>query len=412
MLLGTEISSALTSIEPYDFVNVIGINCATGPKEMEESVRFLSKNSPKEIFVMPNAGIPENIGGKAHYHLTPSEMNNWMSKFVFDFGVSIIGGCCGTTPEHISELVKIANEANEKNLLKERKINFTASCSSIYSSQTLKVEPAPLIVGERCNANGSKKFKDLLLSENYDEMVGMAKEQEKEGAHILDLCVAYVGRDEEKDMLEAMRRFNTQVSIPIMIDSTELNVIEVALQNCGGRAIVNSINLENGEKRASEILSLCKKYGAAVVALTIDENGMAKTAESKINIATRIRNLAVEKFKLRDEDLIFDLLTFTLGSGDEEFRKSAIETIEGIRLLKEKFPKCFTSLGVSNVSFGLSPAIRHVINSVFLHHAIKAGLDAAIVHSSKIIPLYKIEERARQLAEDLIFDNRKWEEVL
>ena len=407
MLMGTEISSAVTTLEPFSFISAIGINCATGPMEMEENVRYLSQNSSKEIFVMPNAGLPENIGGKAHYHLTPEEMKKWMTKFVFENGVSIIGGCCGTTAEHISVMAEIADEAN-KNFNLTRKINFSPSASSIYSSQTLKVEPAPLIIGERCNANGSKKFRDLLLAEDYDHIVQTAKEQEKEGSHILDLCVAYVGRDEKRDMIEVVKRLNTQISIPLMIDSTEVNVILAALENYSGRAIVNSINLEDGEKKAGQILELCKKHGAAVVALTIDEKGMAKTAESKYEIAKRIRTFAVEKYNLKDEDIIFDTLTFTLGSGEEEFRKSAIETIEAIKLIKKHFPKCYTSLGVSNISFGLNPEARHVLNSVFLHYSILGGLDMAIVHSSKIMPLYKIDSRAREVAEDLIFDRRKW----
>ncbi|MBM4166958.1 MAG: methionine synthase, partial [Ignavibacteria bacterium] len=420
MLMGTEISAALTAIEPYDIVDVFGMNCATGPKEMEENVRYLCQNSPKYVFVMPNAGLPENIGGKACYHLSPDEMEHWLKHFVNDLGVNMIGGCCGTTPEHISRLVKISEEVSSYKLrvtsfstrnsqLTTRNFTFTPSCSSIYSSQTLHVEPAPLLIGERCNANGSKKFRDLLLAEDYDGIAQMAKEQIKEGAHVLDICVAYVGRDEVRDMREVMKRLNTQVNLPLMIDSTEANVIEEALLHCAGRAIINSINLEDGEERMSHVLPLCKKYGAAVVALTIDEKGMAKTAQAKFEIAKRIRDLAVNKFKMRDEDLIFDTLTFTLGSGDEEFRKSALETIDAIRLIKKEFPKCFTSLGVSNVSFGLNAHLRHVLNSVFLHYAIEAGLDMAIVHASKIMPLYKIEEKGRELCRELIFDERKFE---
>ncbi|MEK7263648.1 MAG: homocysteine S-methyltransferase family protein [Bacteroidota bacterium] len=424
MLMGTEISAALTAIEPYDIVDVIGMNCATGPKEMEENVRYLCQNSPKHVFVMPNAGLPENVGGKACYHLSPDELEHWMKHFVNDLGVNIIGGCCGTTPEHIARLVRIANEKNGLGLEigglgekpqttnhKPRTTSYIPSCSSIYSSQTLHVEPAPLLIGERCNANGSKKFRELLLEENYDAMVQMAKEQVQEGAHVLDVCVAYVGRDEVRDMREVMRRFNTQVTIPMMIDSTEINVIEEALQHCAGRAIINSINLEDGEERMAHVLPLCKKYGAAVVALTIDEKGMAKTAQAKFEIAKRIRDLAVDKYGMRDEDLIFDTLTFTLGSGDDEFRKSAMATIDAIRLIKQAYPKCYTSLGVSNVSFGLNAHLRHVLNSVFLHYAIEAGLDMAIVHASKIMPLYKIEEKGRELCKELIFDERKFEVV-
>ncbi|MCL5267917.1 MAG: homocysteine S-methyltransferase family protein [Bacteroidetes bacterium] len=405
MLMGTEISSALTTIEPYDIVTVFGMNCATGPKEMEENVRYLCENSPKPVFVMPNAGLPENIGGQACYHLTPEELELWMTRFVKEFGVSIIGGCCGTTPDHISRLVKVAAQIKPK----EREVSYTPSVSSIYSNVALHLDPPPVIVGERCNANGSKKFKDLLLAENYDGMVQLAKEQLKEGAHILDLCVAYVGRDEVRDMQEVMKRFNTQVALPLMIDSTEYKVIEEALKLYAGRAIVNSINLEDGEERMRRVLPLCKKYGAAVIALTIDESGMAKTREKKFEIAKRMHDLAIAKYGMREEDLIFDTLTFTLGSGDEEFRKAAIETIEAIKLIKRDFPKSYALLGVSNISFGLNVHARHVLNSVFLHYAIQDGLDLAIVNAQKITPLYKVDKRGRELCRELIFDERKFE---
>ncbi len=405
MLMGTEISAALTTIEPYDFVTVFGINCATGPKEMEENVRFLCENSPKPVFVMPNAGLPENIGGQACYHLTPDELEFWMKRFVTEFGVSVIGGCCGTTPEHVSRLVKIASQSAPK----KREFSYTPSVASIYSSVALHLDPPPVIVGERCNANGSKRFKELLLAEDYDGMVQLAREQIKEGAHILDLCVAYVGRDEVRDMREVMKRFNTQITLPLMIDSTEYLVIEEALKRYAGRAIINSINLEDGEERMKRVLPLCKKYGAAVIALTIDETGMAKTREKKFEVAKRIRDLAVDKYGMREEDLIFDTLTFTLGSGDEEFRKAGIETIEAIRLIKREFPRAYTLLGVSNTSFGLNAHARHVLNSVFLYYSIEAGLDLAIVNAQKIMPLYKIEERGREISRQLVFDERKFE---
>ncbi|HUI29203.1 MAG TPA: homocysteine S-methyltransferase family protein [Candidatus Acidoferrales bacterium] len=407
MLMGTEISAALTTIEPYDIVTVFGMNCATGPKEMEENVRYLCENSPKPVFVMPNAGLPENIGGQACYHLTPDELEFWMKRFVNEFGVSMIGGCCGTTPEHIARLVKIASESRPK----KREYNYAPSVSSIYSSVALHLDPPPVIVGERCNANGSRKFKELLLAEDYDAMVQLAKEQMKEGAHILDLCVAYVGRDEVRDIKEVVKRFNTQVALPLMIDSTEYRVIEEALKRYAGKAVVNSINLEDGEERMRHVLPLCKRYGAAVVALTIDESGMAKTREKKFQVAKRIRDLAINKYGMREEDLIFDTLTFTLGSGDEEFRKAGIETIEAIRMIKKEFPKAYTLLGVSNASFGLNAHARHVLNSVFLHYAIEAGLDLSIVNAQKIMPLYKIDERGREISRQLIFDERKFETV-
>lgn len=406
MLMGTDIMAAITAIEPYDIVDVFGMNCATGPKEMEESLRTICEHSAKPVFLMPNAGIPENIGGKTCYKLTPDELEHWVGDYVLRFGVNIIGGCCGTTPEHITRLVGLAGTHAPKT----RTVSFAPSVASIYSATPLHLDPPPLLIGERCNANGSKRFRDYLLKDDFDGMVMMAKEQQKEGAHVLDVCTAYVGRDEVRDMTELVKRLNSAVHIPLMIDSTEVIVIEAALKHIAGRGIVNSINLEDGEEKAVHILSLCRKYGAAVVALTIDESGMAKSAEKKFDIVSRIRTLAHAE-GLRDQDLIFDTLTFTLGSGDEEFRASAMETVRAIRMIKREFPACYTSLGVSNVSFGLNPHARHVLNSVFLHYACEAGLDMAIVHASKIMPLYKIDERGRELALALIEDKRVWEEV-
>ncbi len=406
LLLGTEISAALTSLEPYD-IDVIGMNCATGPAEMSEHIRVLCSSSPKPVFVMPNAGIPENVGGHAHYKLTPEELAQFMSHFVKDLGVSVVGGCCGTTKEHIRQLAHAVGGLAPK----KREIDFVPSASSLYQSAALSINPPPVLIGERTNANGSKLFRDLLAKEDWEGIVAMGREAVKEGAHMVDVCAAYVGRNEVNDMREIIFRFNTQVQLPIVIDSTEANVIEESLQLIGGKAIVNSINLEDGEKRIDDVVPLCKKYGAAVIALTIDEEGMAKTAEKKLAIARRIYDLVVNKYRMRPHDLIFDTLTFTLGSGDEEFRRAGMETIEAIRLIKKELPGVKTLLGVSNISFGLSPHMRHVLNSVFLHYAIEAGLDMAIVHASKIMPLYKIDERGRELCRQLIFDERKFEEV-
>lgn len=413
MLMGTEIAAALTSIEPYSSVYVVGMNCATGPKEMEENVRYLCQNSPKSVFLMPNAGLPENIGGVAHYHLSPEEMLKWMQRYVGEFGVNVIGGCCGTTAEHIAILANWLQEYNAQSNIKalHRDYEFTPSVSSVYTSVPMRVDPAPLLVGERCNANGSKKFRELLLAEDYDAMVNMAKEQIREGAHVLDVCVAYVGRDEVRDMIEVITRFNTQVTIPLMIDSTEVNVIEAALKHYSGRAIINSINFEDGTEKADQILHLAKQYGASVVALSIDEEGQAYSFEKKISIAKRIRDHAVEVHGVREDDLIFDALTFPLGSGQEDLRDSGINTINAIREIKRIMPRAKTILGLSNCSFGLNTHTRHVLNSVFLHYAIEAGLDMAIVHASKIMPLYKVDERGRELCKELIFDERKWEEV-
>ncbi len=406
LLLGTEIGAALVSLEPYD-IDVIGLNCATGPMEMSEHVRTLSSASPIPLFVMPNAGIPENIGGHAHYNLTPRDFTSYLTRFVKDQGVQVVGGCCGTTPEHIRQLVASVGGLSPS----PRTPDFTPAASSLYQFSPFHVDPPPVLIGERTNANGSKLFRELLAKEDWEGIVAMGKEAVREGAHMVDVCAAYVGRNESQDMREIISRFNTQVSLPIVIDSTEAPVIEEALQRLGGKAIINSINLEDGEERISVILPLCKAYGAAVIALTIDEEGMAKTADRKLAIARRIHAIAVERYGMKPHDLIFDMLTFTLGSGDEEFRRAGIETLDAIRRVKKELPGVQTVLGVSNISFGLSPAARHVLNSVFLHYALEAGLDMAIVHAGKIMPLYKIDERGREICRQLIFDERRFEEV-
>ncbi|MCG3203869.1 MAG: Methionine synthase [Elusimicrobia bacterium] len=403
MLLGSDMATAISVIECFP-VDTIGLNCATGPREMSEHVRTLGQMTHRFISVLPNAGLPENVGGKAVYKLTPDDFASHLVEFVKLHGVNVVGGCCGTTPEHLAKAVQAVSILKP---LKRTPPNI-ATATSLYLSTPLRQEPAPLIIGERTNANGSKAFRDLLLTEDYDSMVNIAKEQEAEGAHVLDVCTAYVGRDEIKDMTETIKRFALQTRVPLMLDSTEPPVIEAALKLYGGKAIVNSINLEDGEERMEKICPLLTTYGAAVVALTIDENGMAKTAEKKFQIAKRIYELAVKKYGIPPGDLIFDTLTFTLGSGDEEFRKAGIETIEAIRKIKKEFPEVQTTLGVSNISFGLSPASRSVLNSVFLHYAIQAGLDSAIVNSKKITPLFKIDEKGRELARQLIFDERKY----
>jgi 5-methyltetrahydrofolate--homocysteine methyltransferase len=406
MLLGTEISAALVTLEPFD-IDVIGVNCATGPKEMSDHIRVLAGSSPKPVFVMPNAGLPENVGGYARYKLTPEEFTRYLSHFVKDLGVSVVGGCCGTTREHIRQLAEAVGGLAPK----ARNIDFVPSASSLYQAVPFHVDPPPVLVGERTNANGSKLFRDLLAKEDWEGIVAMGREAVKEGAHMVDVCAAYVGRNESQDMHEIISRFNTQVTLPIVIDSTEAPVIEEALQLIGGKPVINSINLEDGEERINAILPLCKKYGAAVIALTIDEQGMAKTAERKLEVARRIYDLAVNKFGMRPHDIIFDTLTFTLGSGDEEFRRAGIETVEAIRKIKKEFPAVHILLGVSNISFGLAPAARHALNSVFLHSAIEAGLDMAIVHAARIMPLYKIDEHGRTLCRQLIFDERRFEEA-
>ena len=402
LLLGTEMAAAITALEPFAIAS-LGMNCATGPQEMAEHVRTLAQQWPRNISVLPNAGLPENDKGRAVYKLTPEQLASHLKDFVTRFGVNIVGGCCGTTPAHLAKVVEAV-----KNLAPiPRNVAATPAASSLYIQVPFAQEPKPLIIGERTNANGSRKFRDLLAKEDYDALTEMGKEEVNESAHMIDLCTAYVGRDEIKDMTECVNRMALQVRIPLVIDSTEAPVIEEALKRAGGRCVINSINLEDGEERMAKVCPMAKTYGAALVALTIDEKGMAKTRQDKLRIAKRIHDLAVEKYGLRAQDLLFDTLTFTLGSGDEEFRKAGIETIEAIRLLKKELPGVFTTLGVSNISFGLAPQVRQVLNSVFLHYAIEAGLDSAIVNAKKILPLYKVDDKGRELARQLIFDERR-----
>jgi 5-methyltetrahydrofolate--homocysteine methyltransferase len=404
MLVGTDISAVVTALQPYD-IDVLGMNCATGPQEMAEHIRYLSHHSPFYISCLPNAGIPENVGGKAHYHLSPEDLAAHLKHFVKDLGVHIIGGCCGTTPKHI----KAVSDAVSSLTPGAREITFEPSLTSLYTSVPMKIDPPPVLVGERTNANGSKKFRDLLGEENYDALVDIGRHQTGQGAHLLDVCTAYVGRNEVADMTETVTRFNAQLDVPLMIDSTEAPVIEAALKRVAGKAIVNSINLEDGEERLEIVLPMCKEFGAAVVALTIDEQGMAKTAQHKFDIAKRIYDLAVNKYGMQPSDIVFDTLTFTLGSGDEEFRKAGFETIEAIRLIQNEFPEVGFVLGISNISFGLKPAARHILNSVFLHYAIEAGLNMAIINSAHILPLHRISEQERELCRRLIFDEREFD---
>ncbi len=400
MLVGSDISAALTTLAAYP-IDVIGINCATGPQEMIDHIGFLCANSPTYVSVLPNAGLPENVGGQTVYKLTPDDLAHWLEYFAVEHGVNIVGGCCGTTPAHLKRVVeKIGGLAPKK-----RKVEVTPSVASLYSAAPMHVDPAPLIIGERTNTNGSRKFKQLLEKEDWDGMVSMARDQEKEGAHYLDVCSAYVGRDEMRDMSIFLKRLNTDLQIPIVIDSTEFPVLEASLPLLAGRAVVNSINLEDGEEKMIRKVDLIKRYGAATIALTIDENGMAKTAQKKLEIAKRIYDLCLQQ-GLKGEDIIFDDLTFTLSTGNEDDRKLGLETLEGIRLIKENLPGVKTSLGVSNISFGFDAHIRQILNSVFLHYAVEYGLDMAIVNAAKILPLYKIDEAEREYHRKLIFDER------
>jgi len=402
MLVGTDIAAAVVALEAYPQIDVIGLNCATGPQEMSEHVRYLSQFCTRKLSVLPNAGLPLVVEGRPHYPLSPEELTHWLVEFVEQDGVNIVGGCCGTTPDHIAALVKAVGGRAPK----QREPRFEPSVSSLYQAVPIRQDNSFLIVGERTNANGSKKFRELLAAEDVDGMVRMAKEQVKAGSHMIDVCAAYVGRDEVSDMRRIIARFATEVPVPLMIDSTETPVIEESLKLAGGKCIVNSINLEDGEKRCAEVLPLCRKFGAAVVALTIDEEGMAKTADRKVAIARRIYRLVTENYGIAPGDLLFDPLTFTICTGNEDDRRLGLETLEAIRRIKQEMPDCHILLGVSNISFGVKPAVRHVLNSVFLHYAREAGLDAAIVHAGGIQPLYKIDEKLREIARKLLFDKR------
>jgi len=402
LLVGSDLRTVITVLAPFE-IDGLGINCATGPKAMTSYVRLLAQYWPRLISVIPNAGLPRPENGKVIYDLTPGEFAQDLKNFVVELGVNIVGGCCGTEPAHIRALVAAVENATPP----VRQAQVIPAAASLYQSVEYDVKPKPLIIGERNNANGSKQFREYLLAGNFDEMVALAKQQEKEQAHLLDLCTAYVGQNEMQSMVKLVQRLNTESNLPLMIDSTHPEVIEQALQHISGKAIINSVNLENGPAPLRKIITLCKKYGAAVVALTIDEDGMAKTAARKMGIARRLYHLLTTEFNFPPEDIFFDMLTFTLGSGEAELRHAAIETLAAIRTIKQTFPACQTILGISNISYGLKPSIRHRLNSVFLAHAIEAGLDTAILHPGKIMPLFQILATERKLLEDLIFDRRR-----
>lgn len=404
MLNGTEISAALTALEPFP-IDVIGMNCGTGPKHMTESIRYLCENAPLPVSVLPNAGLPEVKDGAQHYGETPETFTAQITHFARDFGVNVVGGCCGTTPAHLKSVV----EAMQQVTPKVRDARLVPSVSSIYIQQPYVQDASFLIVGERVNASGSKKMRDLLNAEDWDGLVSLAREQEREGAHVLDVNVDYVGRDGEKDMHELASRLVTNVKIPLMFDSTEWQKMEAGLEHAGGKSILNSTNYEDGEPRFAKVLELCKRYGAGVVIGTIDEQGMARAADGKFEIAKRAYNQATRKYGIPAHDIFFDPLALPISTGIEEDRRNALETIESIRRIKAELPGCLTILGVSNVSFGLNPASRIVLNSVFLHDAVEAGLDAAIVNASKILPLNRFDEREIEVARDLIYDKRKFE---
>ncbi|HEY0528106.1 MAG TPA: methionine synthase [Gemmatimonadaceae bacterium] len=406
MLLGTDIASAMTTLEALK-VDVIGLNCSTGPEHMREPVRYLAEHATLPLSVIPNAGLPLNTGvGEAVYPLEPVPMAAALSEFVRDFGVRIVGGCCGTTPEHLSAIVSAVHEA-ERKAKPVQHAQHVPRVSSAMRAITLHQDPPPLLVGERVNSQGSRKVKRLLLADDYEGILEVARDQVDSGAHVLDVCVALTERaDEAEQMSKVVKLLSMSVETPLVIDSTEANVIEAALEHIPGRGIVNSINMENGRKRIDSVVPLVRKHGAAVIALTIDEIGMAKTRERKLEVAKKIYDIVVGEYGLAPEDLIYDALTFTLATGDQEWIESGKETVEGIRLIKRELPGVSTILGVSNVSFGLTPEARGVLNSVFLHHCVQAGLDAAIVNPAHIRPYAEISTEERELADDLVFNKR------
>jgi 5-methyltetrahydrofolate--homocysteine methyltransferase len=405
MLPGTEIGAALTALGAMR-PDVIGLNCATGPREMAEHLRYLVQHSELPVSCLPNAGLPSVVDGKMHYDLTPDELADYHHRFISEIGVGVVGGCCGTTPEHLRKVVERC-----ANLTPARPpVELEPGCSAMYSPVTFRQESSFLVVGERTNANGSKKFRDAMLDSDWDTCLQVARDQVKEGAQVLDVCVDYVGEDGVEDMDEIASRFCTQVTIPLMLDSTEANVIEAGLQWIGGKAILNSVNLEDGDEpgtRFDRFLSLARDYGAAVVCTCIDQTGQARTPEHKLEAARAIHDLAVNRYGIDPRDLIFDPLALTLATGMEESRRDGIATIEGIRRIKAELPGVSTILGLSNASFGLKPAARHVLNSVFLHECVEAGLDAAIVHAARIMPLNKIDPRQLEVCLDLVYDRRR-----
>jgi 5-methyltetrahydrofolate--homocysteine methyltransferase len=403
MLLGTDITAAMVILESLR-VDVIGLNCSTGPEHMREPVRYLCENSRLPISVIPNAGIPLNEGGKAIYPLKPEELAHAHEEFVSKLGVNIVGGCCGTTPEHLRAVVeRVSGKAPLR-----RDAQYVPRVASAMTAYDLVQDPAPTLVGERVNSQGSRVVKRLLLTDDYEGILEVGRKQAESGAHLLDVCVALTERQDEAEQMRKLVKLLAQgVETPLMIDTTEAAVVEAALEQYPGRAVINSIHLENGRKRIEAVLPHAVEHGAALVALTIDEEGMAKTAERKLAVARRIHDICTQEYGVQPDALIFDDLTFTLATGDAEFRRSAVETIDGIKRIKAELPGVLTSLGVSNVSFGLAPHARAVLNSVFLHHCVQAGLDMAIVNPAHIKPYAEIDGEQRALADDLIFDTRE-----
>ena len=412
MLVGSDIASALTILEPFN-IDILGLNCATGPEQMKEHIKYLSENSPFAISCIPNAGLPENVGGVAHYRLKPIELKMQLMNFIYDFNVQLIGGCCGTTPDHIKYLSSIIDEITDSERTskngKNNSSGYIPSASSIYNSVPYKQDNSILIVGERLNASGSKKVRELLNNDDWDGLVSIAKQQQKENAHVLDVNVDYVGRDGVKDMKEITSRLVTNINLPLMIDSTDADKMESGLKSAGGKCIINSTNYEDGNERFDQVLNLALGYGSGLVVGTIDEDGMARNSEKKYKIVKRAINRTRE-CGLSDYELFFDPLALPISTGIEEDRLNAKETISAILKIRENFPDIHIILGISNISFGLSPLSRINLNSIFLDECIKAGLDSAIIAPNKILPLSKISQETKKLCLDLIYDKRKFED--
>ena len=408
LLVGTDIAAAATIIHALG-VDSLGLNCATGPQEMADHVRWLSQHWPRYISVLPNAGLPEMHCGKVHFPLSAGEMAKWMERFLKEDGINIIGGCCGTNEEHIKALDEmLRNQENSKRrpAAAPRRHHWIPAVASLFSPAELRQENSILAIGERCNANGSKKFREAQEAEDWETCLDMAKEQVREGSHTLDICTAFVGRDEVRDMSEMITRLRGSITAPLVIDSTELIVLESALKLYGGKAIINSINFEDGEEPAHARMKLAMKYGASVIALTIDEEGMAKDVDRKVAIAHRLHDFCCKQYGLPPSDLMIDPLTFTIATGNEDDRKLGLWTLDAIERISKELPEIQIILGLSNISFGLNPAARHVLNSVYLDHAQRRGMTGAIIHVSKIMPLHKIPPHEVEAAEDLIFDRR------
>jgi 5-methyltetrahydrofolate--homocysteine methyltransferase len=405
MLLGSEIGAALTALEPLG-IDLIGLNCATGPAEMTEHLRYLSQSANVPVSVMPNAGLPVLAAGGAYYPLTPEELAEALDRFVREYGVSLVGGCCGTTPAHIEAVVNRVRGLTAA----PRSVSHAPAAASIYHEVPFRQDAGVLMIGERTNANGSKAFREPMLAGDWQACVEIARSQARDGSHLLDLCVDYVGRDGTQDMRELAGRFATASTLPIMLDSTEPQVVEAGLEMLGGRCVVNSVNYEDGDgpgSRYARMMPIVKEHGAAVVALTIDEEGQARDADWKVRVASRLIADLTGTWGLRHSDILVDCLTFPIATGQEETRRDGLETIEAIRRISELYPGVNFTLGVSNISFGLNPAARQVLNSVFLHECVQAGMTSAIVHASKILPMSKIAEEQRQVALDMVYDRRR-----